>query len=237
MQCALREVRDEDLAVLFEQWADPVAAQMAAFTVPDHMDRDAFECRWSRLRADETLINRAIVVDGEVAGTIGSWGDPREREVTYWIGRSYWGKGIATCALDAFLTVDLSRPLHARVASDNVASQRVLEKCGFRVIATERGFARARSREIAEVVLRLEQAYDRLRLRMLNPLFMREAKRRLHPLCTASLSFACRGLVDRGGRVLRREGPARGPRNQSSFLRLLAVHFCGGDYAATAVSR
>jgi hypothetical protein len=34
MRCALREVRDEDLAVLFEQWADPVAAHMAAFTRP-----------------------------------------------------------------------------------------------------------------------------------------------------------------------------------------------------------
>ena len=70
MRCVLREVRDEDLAVLFEQWADPVAARMAAFTAPDP-GRDAFERRWSRLRADETIINRAIVVDGEVAGTIG----------------------------------------------------------------------------------------------------------------------------------------------------------------------
>ena len=158
MECALREVRDEDLAVLFEQWADPVAMRMAAFTAPEHMDRDAFARRWSRLRADETVINRAIVVDVEVAGTIGSWGESGEREVTYWIGRSYWGKGIATCALNAFLTVDSSRPLHARVAYDNVASRRVLEKCGFRVVGTDRGFAEARSREIEEVVLRLEQA-------------------------------------------------------------------------------
>jgi RimJ/RimL family protein N-acetyltransferase len=158
VQCVLREMRDEDLDVLFEQWADPVAAHMAAFTAPDHMDRDAFERRWSRLRADETVINRVIVVDGEVAGSIGSWGNPGEREVTYWIGRSYWGKGIATSALNAFLTVDRSRPLHARVAYDNVASRRVLEKCGFRVVATERGFAQARSAEIEEVVLRLEQA-------------------------------------------------------------------------------
>ena len=157
MECALREVQDEDLAVLFEHWADPIAMHMAAFTVPDHVDPDAFERRWSRLRADETVINRAIVVDGEVAGTIGSWGDPGEREVTYWIGRSYWGKGIATAALKAFLTVDASRPLRARVASDNVASRRVLEKCGFRVVATERGFAEARSREIEEFVLRLDR--------------------------------------------------------------------------------
>jgi Acetyltransferase (GNAT) domain len=77
--------------------------------------------------------------------------------VTYWIGRSYWGKGIASDALNAFLVVDLSRPLHARVASDNVASRRVLEKCGFRVIATERNVAEARSAEIEELVLRLDE--------------------------------------------------------------------------------
>jgi RimJ/RimL family protein N-acetyltransferase len=156
MQCALREVRDEDIAVLFEQWADPVAAQMAAFIAPDHMDPDAFERRWARLRADETVINRAVVVDGEVAGSIGSWGEPGDRELTYWIGRSHWGKGIATCALNAFLGVDSSRPLRARIAADNVASRRVLEKCGFRAIGTDRGFAEARSAEIDEVVLRLD---------------------------------------------------------------------------------
>ena len=158
MGLTLREVRDEDLPLLFEQWADPVAVHMAAFTAPDHMDWDAFERRWARLRADATLLTRAIVVDDEVVGTIGSWGDPGEREVTYWIGRAYWGKGIATAALDAFLAVERSRPLHARVASDNVAWCRVLEKCGFRVIATDRGIAGARSAEIEELVLRLESS-------------------------------------------------------------------------------
>jgi RimJ/RimL family protein N-acetyltransferase len=156
MERELREVRDEDLPALFEQWADPVAAHMAAFTSPDHMDRDAFERRWSRLRADETIINRVIVADGEVAGSIGSWGEPGEREITYWIGRSYWGTGIATDAVHLFLAVDSSRPLNARVAHDNLASLRVLEKCGFRVTGTDRGFAHARSAEIEETLLRLE---------------------------------------------------------------------------------
>jgi hypothetical protein len=30
MGLTLREVRDEDLPLLFEQWADPIGAQMAA---------------------------------------------------------------------------------------------------------------------------------------------------------------------------------------------------------------
>ena len=83
----------EDLPLLFELWADPVAIRMAAFTAPEHMDRHAFERCWSRLRADKTVLTKVIVVDGDVAGTIGSWGDCRDREVTFWIGRSYWGKG------------------------------------------------------------------------------------------------------------------------------------------------
>ena len=156
MELTLREIRDEDLPLLFEQWADPVAVHMAAFTAPDHMEWEAFERRWSRLRADETILNRVVLVDDGIAGTIGSWGDPGEREVTYWIGRSYWGRGIATEALGAFLAVERSRPLHAHVASDNVASRRVLEKCGFRVVATDRGFAGARSAEIEERALRLD---------------------------------------------------------------------------------
>lgn len=67
-----------------------------------------------------------------------------------------WGRGIATRALDASLTVDRSRPLYACVASDDVASCRVLEKCGFRVFATARNVAEARSAEIEELVLRLD---------------------------------------------------------------------------------
>jgi RimJ/RimL family protein N-acetyltransferase len=108
--------------VLFEQWADPVAAHMAAFTAPDHMARNAFERRWSRLRADETVIARVIIVDGEVEGTIASWGDRDEREVTYWIDRSYWGRGIATGALKAILTVD--RRAHSTHALPLTASRR-----------------------------------------------------------------------------------------------------------------
>jgi RimJ/RimL family protein N-acetyltransferase len=108
------------------------------------------------------VLTRVILFDDDVAGTIGSWGDDGEREVTYWIGRSYWGKGIATAALHALLAVDRSRPLHAHVAADNLASRRVLEKCGFRVIATARGVAGARSAEIEELVLRLDELAYRI---------------------------------------------------------------------------
>jgi RimJ/RimL family protein N-acetyltransferase len=76
-----------------------------------------------------------------------------ELEVSYWLGREFWGRGIATQALAAFLEVIHTRPLYARAAQDNRASIRVLEKNGFKVYADERGFANARGEEIDEVVM------------------------------------------------------------------------------------
>jgi RimJ/RimL family protein N-acetyltransferase len=60
-------------------------------------------------------------------------------------------------ALEAFLCVDPTRPMHAHVAADNVGSLRVLEKCGFRVVGADRGYAEARGAEIEERVLLLDR--------------------------------------------------------------------------------
>jgi RimJ/RimL family protein N-acetyltransferase len=56
--------------------------------------------------------------------------------VGYWLGRSYWGRGIATRALALFLPLVPARPLYAHVASHNTGSMRVLVKCGFRPATT-----------------------------------------------------------------------------------------------------
>lgn len=127
----LREVTDADLATLFEQQLDPVACQMAAFPA---RDRQAFMAHWAKIMSDPTMLARAILLDGQVAGNIGSWDQAGEREVGYWIGREYWGKGIASTALAIFLHHEPTRPLHAFVAKHNRASRRVLEKNGFTVI-------------------------------------------------------------------------------------------------------
>jgi RimJ/RimL family protein N-acetyltransferase len=46
------------------------------------------------------------------------------------------------------------RPLHARAASDNVGSLRVLQKAGFKIIGTENSFAPGRNCNIEETILR-----------------------------------------------------------------------------------
>lgn len=150
----LRVVIEEDLPVFFEQQLDPEANHMAAFTVEDPADREAFDDRWRRILAAETVIIRTIVWGGEVAGHVLSYEEGGRPEVSYWIGRAYWGRGIATRALATFLAeVNTARPIYARVAKDNVASLRVLERCGFRVTGEDVGFANARGEEIEELLL------------------------------------------------------------------------------------
>lgn len=155
MQVVLREVHDSDLPVFFRQMNDPEALRMAAFIPKDPADRDAFDAHWAKIRSSDAEV-RTVLADGDVVGSAAVYGVPGEREVTYWVDRAYWGKGIATAALRALLTEVPERPLYARAASDNTGSLRVLEKCGFRTAATASGYANARGAEIEETVLILE---------------------------------------------------------------------------------
>jgi RimJ/RimL family protein N-acetyltransferase len=77
-----------------------------------------------------------------------------QTEVTYWIDRAAWGRGIASRALELLMDLVPARPLHARAASDNLSSLRVLEKAGFKIIGTENSFAPARHCVIEETILR-----------------------------------------------------------------------------------
>jgi RimJ/RimL family protein N-acetyltransferase len=152
----LREVGDADLPVFFENESDPEAVHMAAFTRKDPADRQAFTDHWLKVLGAPSVIARTIVRGGQVVGSVMSYEDSGGPEVTYWLGRSHWGQGIATASLRKFLAeVDTRRPMRARAAKDNAASLRVLQKCGFRVIGRATGFANARGLEIEELILEL----------------------------------------------------------------------------------
>jgi RimJ/RimL family protein N-acetyltransferase len=134
---------------------DSVANHMAAFTAKDPTDREAFTAHWTRVLGDDTITKKTVLVRGQVAGHVVSFERFGKPEVSYWIGRDHWGKGIATAALSALLDLVTERPLYARVAKDNVASLRVLEKCGFAICGDDKGFANARGVEVEEFILRL----------------------------------------------------------------------------------
>jgi RimJ/RimL family protein N-acetyltransferase len=127
----IREVEDGDVEVFFEHQRDPVAILMAGSSARGRAD---FFAHWGKIRSDRTVLAQTIVVAGDVAGNVVSWdwAQAGTREVGYWLGRAYWGHGIATRALALFLGHMTSRPVYAYVTAHNLGSIRVLEKCGFR---------------------------------------------------------------------------------------------------------
>lgn len=134
----LRDVMESDLPIFFAHQCEPEAHRMAAFPPREH---DAFMLHWrTKVIGEPTARKQTIVVDGRVAGNIGSWNAEGKRLVGYWIGREFWGRGVATAALSEFAQEEPIRPLSAYVAAQNVGSIRVLQKCGFRQLAdVERG--------------------------------------------------------------------------------------------------
>jgi len=152
----LRHVAGSDFDAIFDWQRDPAACRMAAFIVENPEDRAAFDARWVKILADGAVYERAIRDGEQLVGYVVSFMRFGQREVGYWIDRRHWGKGYGTEGLRLFLLEIGERPLYARAAADNVGSVRVLEKCGFRIIAREQAWARARGAEIEEVVLRLD---------------------------------------------------------------------------------
>jgi RimJ/RimL family protein N-acetyltransferase len=146
----LRDVIEDDLPIFFQQQLDPDATYMAAFP---SRDRDAFMVHWKKILSDETLIKKTILFNEQVVGNIGSWQQSSKQEIGYWIGKEYWGKGIATKALSKFLAQIKVRPLYAYVAKHNIASIRVLEKCGFIIIDEVKEFSNIGEEKVEGFIL------------------------------------------------------------------------------------
>ena len=149
----LRDIRESDLAIFFEQQRDPLANQMAAFPARDW---DMFVAHWAKIMKDETIFLKTILYEEQVAGNLVSFELSGEREVGYWLGREFWGRGIATRALSAFLAQVKIRPVYAHVAKHNIASLRVLEKCGFMLRGEEKNFAVIQGEPVDGLIFKLD---------------------------------------------------------------------------------
>lgn len=148
---SLREVRASDLPVFFKDQADPEGARMAAFPSRNH---EAFMAHWAKIMANPACALRTVLCDGSVAGNMCAWTDGTERCVGYWIGREFWGRGIASAGLAQFVHYETTRPLTARVVKHNVGSIRVLQKVGF-TPAGEEAFDLPGGVRLEELVFRL----------------------------------------------------------------------------------
>jgi len=156
----LRALDDDDLDAIFEMMRDPEAIAMAAFTASDPDDRDAFDAWISRNRGDADVESFVVTERGAFAGTAALFTIDGDREVTYWIARHAWGRGVATHALRLLVAHEPIRPLFARVAAHNIASIAVLERTGFTEVSRNTAFAPGVGREVEEIVFTLVPALD-----------------------------------------------------------------------------
>lgn len=152
---ALRPTEIGDLGTLFQFQLDKEGGHLAAFMPKDHTDKTIYLNKYTKLLSDPTVNNQTITIDKTIVGSIAKFVMEGDAEITYWIDRHFWGQGIATKALSKFLTIETARPIFGRVAFDNFGSQKVLEKCGFVKIGSDKGFANARQTEIEEFIYKL----------------------------------------------------------------------------------
>jgi [ribosomal protein S5]-alanine N-acetyltransferase len=151
----LRATTISDLDTLFTFQTDKEGGYLAAFMPKDPTDKSAYIDKYTKLLDNPTVNNQTIILDNIIVGSIAKFIVQGDTEITYWIDRKFWGQGIATEALDRLLAIETSRPIFGRVAFDNFGSQKVLEKCGFLKIGSDKGFANARQAEIEEFIYKL----------------------------------------------------------------------------------
>jgi RimJ/RimL family protein N-acetyltransferase len=156
----LRDLDDDDLDAIFEMMRDRTAVEMAAFTAADPDDRDAFDAWIARERTASEVATYVVTENGGFAGTAALFSVEGDREVTYWIARHAWGRGVATEALRILISREAERPLFARVAAHNAASLAVLTKVGFTEVSRDIDFAAGVGREVEEIVLVLVPALE-----------------------------------------------------------------------------
>lgn len=147
----LRAMQARDLPIFYANQLDPAVNWMVGFAATDPSDRAAFDAHWARIMANPAITLRTILAGERVAGNIVGFPADGAFDVGYWLGREFWGRGIASRALHDFLQIMSTRPLYAHVIFDNVASRRVLEKSGFRLVGSGLAFSDARGDLVEEL--------------------------------------------------------------------------------------
>jgi RimJ/RimL family protein N-acetyltransferase len=146
----LRTVERGDLPEMFLMQRDPESNRMAA-TIP--RSAEAFDAHWADALCDPSVTAKAILLGEALVGFVGCFVRDSRPNVGYWISREYWGKGIASRALQLFLLEVPTRPLYAHVATNNGASLRVLQKCGFVIERVQASPGSDRYAECEEAIL------------------------------------------------------------------------------------
>ena len=200
----LRPFRPDDAAELHRLINDFEVASMLAM-VPFPYPRELAD-QWIASHAAGLAAGTAIhlAITGQegdretLAGAAGLTIDPaaRSARLGYWVGRAFWGHGVATEAAArltswALANLEIDR-IAASVATDNPASAAVLRRIGFR--ATGEGVEHFTSRRGETPVWRFEATRD--------DIFGHTVVASTEPGAKPLLLVAACALVDSDGRVL-----------------------------------
>ena len=145
----MREFRPDDAATFQTLASDWEVARMTS-DIPHPLSHDQ-ALQWLQPSSGEVRL--AVTENGVMAGGVGYFRrSSGAAEVGFWLGRRFWGRGIATEAVTALLVHGFAVGRLAAMTSshfvDNAASRRVLVKCGFEPAGTGRIWSVARGEDV-----------------------------------------------------------------------------------------
>jgi [ribosomal protein S5]-alanine N-acetyltransferase len=141
MLVSLRPWTLNDLEWLAQNGNNPAVSRNMTDSFPNPYKADSAIAFVTAAMAEKPTCIFAIEIDGEIAGSIGlhPQADVKRKnaELGYWLAEQFWGRGIASEAVKemlnySFQNFDIQR-VFARPFGFNLASQRVLEKAGFKL--------------------------------------------------------------------------------------------------------
>jgi RimJ/RimL family protein N-acetyltransferase len=143
MNFSLRPWNINDLDSLVKHANNPNIAKFMTDGFPHPYTKEKGISFIEMATKDKPIHIFAIDVDGKAVGGIGIHPQQdimkKNAELGYWLGEEYWGKGIVSNAIKqvvdfAFTNYEINR-VFARPFGTNIPSQKVLEKCGFKLEA------------------------------------------------------------------------------------------------------
>ena len=134
MNIELRNFELKDALIVAQLVGDEDVSKWTSNIPFPYSEQDARD--WISSTSSDSLKNPyAVELDGRVVACVSYWPcEPAGVEVGYWVGKEFWGKGICAEALKLLLAGECfpaRTDVFAKVMLQNIASQRVLEKCGF----------------------------------------------------------------------------------------------------------
>lgn len=135
----LRAFQTSDKPALVEYLNNTNVAKYLSARIPQPYTID--DADWWIETGSKIGFTRAIAYEdiliGSIAALPGEFERERSAEIGFWLAEPYWGKGLASSAVDIFSAYIFNHTkilrLHASVFSSNKESMRVLEKCGYKL--------------------------------------------------------------------------------------------------------